>query len=85
MYKFISNQTKPTVRIAVLFSFIFIISACTQESEVKVSSELKKWHTISLTVDGPVTSELDEVNPFLNYRLDVTFSKGNKSYLIPGY
>lgn len=82
---FNSNQVKATVRIAVLFSFIFFISACTQDSEVNVSGELKKWHTITLTLDGPLTSELDENNPFLNYRLDVTFSNGNKSYVIPGF
>jgi hypothetical protein len=85
MYKFISKQTKPTARIVVLFLVIFFISAFTQKSEVNITGELKKWHTITLTLDGPLTSELDENNPFLNYRLDVTFSKGNKSYTIPGF
>ncbi len=28
---------------------------------------------------------MDENNPFLNYRLDVTFKNGNKVYVIPGF
>lgn len=85
MHTFNSNQVNSTVQLTVSLIFIFIISACTKQSEIKVSGEMKKWHAITLTLDGPVTSELDEINPFLNYRLDVTFTKENKSYVIPGF
>ncbi len=55
--------------------------------EVSVSGELKKWHKVTLTFNGPMTSETDKYNPFFNYRLDVTFShkKTGKSYRVPGY
>ena len=39
----------------------------------EVSGDLMKWHKVTLTFDGPETSETTEPNPFLFYRLDVTF------------
>ncbi|MBV5311945.1 MAG: DUF5060 domain-containing protein [Prolixibacteraceae bacterium] len=52
----------------------------------KIQGEIKKWHTISLQFDGPQCSETDfSPNPFLDYRVEVTFTKGHKSYKIPGF
>lgn len=54
--------------------------------EVFITGERKKWHKITLSFDGPAYSELDgSLNPFLDYRLVATFTKGNKSYQVPGY
>lgn len=52
-----------------------------------ITGELKKWHKVTLTFDGPQTAETDTLNPFLNYRLNVLFShkKSGKKYLVPGY
>ncbi|MBP2833220.1 DUF5060 domain-containing protein [Aquimarina sp. U1-2] len=52
-----------------------------------VSGELKKWHKVTLTFDGPNSSETANDNPFLNYRLNVTFThqSGSPSYVVPGY
>ena len=53
-----------------------------------VSGELRKWHKVSLTFDGPFHNEADvNPNPFLDYRLNVTFthSASGKSYTVPGY
>ena len=55
-------------------------------NDVKIDGELKKWHKVSLTFNGPNTSETASNNPFLNYRLNVTFTHQNgKSYKVPGY
>ncbi len=56
-------------------------------SHIDVEGELKKWHKVTLVFDGPETSETDDYNPFLNYRLNVTFSHAGsgKSYKVPGY
>lgn len=62
-----------------------MITSCKEYKEVKISGELKKWHRITFNFEGPETSELDENNPFLNYRLDVTFKCDDKVYMIPGY
>ena len=69
---------------------LFLVSAiafgaCQTNEPVTFSGELKEWHKITLTFDGPVSSELDSVNPFTNYHLDVTFSKNGASFVVPGY
>ncbi len=51
----------------------------------EISGELKKWHKITFTFDGPEVDEKDVVNPFLHYRLEVTFSNKGRSYRVPGY
>jgi hypothetical protein len=53
----------------------------------QVSGELKQWHRITVTFDGPQTSEEATPNPFRNYRLNVTFSHAasGKRYIVPGY
>jgi len=50
-----------------------------------ITGELKQWHNITLTFDGPRTSETATPNPFLHYRLNVTFAQGSNSYVVPGY
>jgi hypothetical protein len=58
-----------------------------QETKTEISGELKKWHKVTITFDGPETSEMDEFNPFMNYRFNVLFSHEatGKNYLVPGY
>ncbi|MFY0607672.1 MAG: DUF5060 domain-containing protein [Cyclobacteriaceae bacterium] len=54
--------------------------------EVIISGETKKWHNVTLTFDGPSYAETDnDPNPFLDLRLNVTFTQGDLSYLVPGY
>jgi hypothetical protein len=53
-----------------------------------VSGELKQWHKVTLTVDGPSARETDnDPNPFTDYRMTVTFRHGSGSpeYKVPGY
>lgn len=57
------------------------------KTKVSVSNKIKKWHKMTITFDGPFTSETKTFNPFMNYRLNVTFkhTKTGKSYLVPGF
>jgi len=52
-----------------------------------VSGEMRKWHKITVAFTGPFVSETDSNNPFLNYRMDVTFTHADtgKQYVVPGY
>jgi hypothetical protein len=50
-----------------------------------VSGETKAWHRVTVTFDGPSTSEGATPNPFRDYRLDVTFTKGTRSLRVPGF
>ena len=63
------------------------LAAClaAQLAGATVSGERRQWHDIVLTFDGPQTSETADPNPFLQYRLTVTFTKGSKTYAVPGY
>jgi hypothetical protein len=51
-----------------------------------VSGELKKWHRVTILFDGPGAAEQDGANPFLDYRLDVTFiSPSGQTRRVPGH
>jgi len=66
---------------------LIAVTFCRAVVGAQVSGELKKWHKVTLTFDGPKTSETAEPNPFLCYRLSVSFTHQNsgKLYLVPGY
>ncbi len=55
------------------------------QADPVISGELKKWHKVTLTFEGPQTSETATPNPFADYRLNVTFTNGSATYLVPGY
>ncbi|MEQ1840807.1 MAG: Ig-like domain-containing protein, partial [Verrucomicrobiales bacterium] len=51
-----------------------------------VSGELKQWHRLTFTFNGPDTSETATPNPFLDYRLDVTFTgPSGQRFVVPGF
>ncbi len=53
-----------------------------------VSGELKQWHKVTLTFNGPFVHERDtQPNPFTDIRLNVTFTheSGAPRYVVPGY
>ncbi|MBO9702608.1 MAG: DUF5060 domain-containing protein [Sporocytophaga sp.] len=54
-------------------------------SQPSITGELKQWHKVSLTFTGPSTAEKDVINPFSDYRLNVYFTSGNHTYIVPGY
>ncbi len=56
-----------------------------QQPRCTVTGELKKWCAVTLTFDGSLTSETAEPNPFRDYRLQVTFTHGDKRYVVPGF
>lgn len=72
-----------------LLGLVFLASTASATSPVvKVSGELKQWHKVTLTLDGPAAAETDTApNPFTDYAFDVTFThaSGEPSYQVPGY
>lgn len=71
----------------ILFAALCAVTAPSVRAGARVSGELKQWHTLSLSFAGPDTSETADPNPFLDYRLNVTFrhKATGKTYLIYGY
>jgi hypothetical protein len=71
---------------AALFALLVQFAAAHASSgNIEISGELKKWHTITLTFDGPDTNEQAIPNPFLDYRLCVTFTNADKSNIVEGF
>ncbi len=71
-----------TLILAGLLSF----AAHASDAHVEISGKLAKWHKISLTFDGPETSERATPNPFTDYRLDVVFvGPSGRQYVVPGF
>jgi hypothetical protein len=54
-------------------------------SNPQITGQLKTFHKITITFDGPATAETAQPNPFTNCRLEVNFSKDGKHYTVPGY
>ena len=53
-----------------------------------VSGELRQWHKVTLTADGPQADEAGrDPNPFRDFRMTVTFihESGVPVYNVPGY
>ena len=58
------------------------------DDAIRISGELKQWHKVTLTMDGPLAQESGaSVNPFTAYRMWVTFrhASGSPTYRVPGY
>lgn len=50
-----------------------------------VSGELKMWHRVTITFEGPATAEDATPNPFRDFRLDVMFTRGERKLVVPGF
>ncbi len=44
-----------------------------------------KWETITIDFEGPESNESAAINPFTDYRLEVTFIHSKKKSMVPGY
>ncbi len=74
--------------ISIIAVTMFLASCNSNYKKASITGELRQWHKVTLTVDGPMASESDTLlNPFLDYRMLVTFTheSGSPSYHIPGY
>ena len=62
------------------FSALLILSGCNSHHSVTLQGELKTWHTLTLSFEGPEVSEQSYPNPFLNYRLNVEFTNETDTF-----
>jgi hypothetical protein len=67
--------------------FLFLLFSCQVRDKeiVIIEGEMQQWHKVTLLVNGPETAEWEKENPFLDYRLEATFTNGEKSYTVPGF
>src|SRR4030042_4421448 len=71
--------------LSLLSAVYLFVSSCITSDQVKVTGEMKVWHTITFTFTGPESSEFDTINLFTDYRLDVGFTNGKQEIYVPGY
>ena len=82
-----------TIRAVVLVAVCVSSGVAAQRATVPaipveaVTGELRQWHKVTLTFVGPMLPETSETNPFLDYRLTVTFTheSGAPVVVVPGY
>jgi hypothetical protein len=75
---------KLTKRIASSLVSTMLLAGCISNADLP-RIEIAQWHTLELDFEGPQTSETATENPFLDYRLDVTFTQADTSYHIRGF
>ena len=84
-------MNKPSHNLTIIFSMLLTVLLCVAPASAQpaatVTGELKKWHPVTITFDGPDANETDPYNPFLGYRLEVTFrhENGRTTHTVPGY
>ena len=88
------NKQVNTLSILLLIGFL-IVQSCTPNllTQAKPDNSTTKentpihaqWHTVTLSFNGPNTSEMEADNPFLNYRLRVTFQHQDSKQIIQGF
>lgn len=98
MRKFKLTNKNRNRSLAVLLLGIFIVGALliylanqtieTTKDADAATTVYKKWDEITLDFAGShgnLSQNSSNPNPFLDYRLTVTFINGNKTYVVPGY
>lgn len=75
------------IQLVLLSLWTDVVSARTEPSPAVVSGELRQWHRITLTFEGPQASETGQPNPFRHYRMNVTFAElsSHQIVLVPGF
>lgn len=76
------------VLIPTLLILVFLCSCTSLGNKSQIEGELKKWHKVTLKLQGPEAHERDSFpNPFLHYEMNVFFEheSGTPGYKVPGY
>ena len=55
--------------------------------QYSITGELRRWHKVTIDFSGPNTSETANPNPFMDFRLNVTFTHtdSGKVFVVPGF
>lgn len=76
-------------RLSILFILMLVlgIELNVLAANVSISGALQRWHRMTLTFNGPQSAENAALNPFTNYRLNVTFTHldSGSTFVVPGF
>ena len=69
-----------------LLPLLLVIAAVSPGVSQQVDGTGMRWHRVTISFDGPDTCTTCDPNPFLRYRLDVTFTGPNgETFEVPGF
>ena len=71
--------------IILLFFAAWFFNNSNRQSQFSIEGEFKRWSKVTFVYKGPQSSEIGEINPFLNYRIDAEISNKSSVYHINGY
>ena len=73
--------------IFLILPFLFLASCGKKENSAtpEIKGDRILWHELTLIITGPNSGENDSINPFLRYRLDVTFTHQQEKFVVPGF
>lgn len=75
------QNDKTMLRTTLFLILVSLLFGCTPEPDFTVPV----WQKLTLSFEGPATDEQSDDNPFLNYRLEVTFTHAEKTIVVPGF
>jgi hypothetical protein len=73
------------IPIVVLAGFALTAAPAFAQGKAALRGDATVWRAVTLDLDGPDSGETATPNPFADYRLDVTFTQGDRRYVVPGY
>lgn len=79
---------RPELVVATVLLMLRLAPLPGHAATARITGELRQWHKVTLTLDGPSARETDTApNPFTDYRFEVTFrhESGAAEYRVPGY
>ena len=73
-------------KISLLLLIISLVfQSCSEKKHYTLDGELKTWHTLTFSFNGPSLNEQSDQNPFLDYRLTAEFTSQDDTFLVPGF
>ncbi len=79
------TKTMKAKIILTLLCSLLVVPVWAQKTAGQLSGELQQWHRVTITFHDSGTSETATPNPFRDYRLNVTFTNGNRNFVVPGF
>ena len=73
--------------ITIILPLLFLSCERAPADKTQIDGAMLRWHPITITFDGPEAEEAGSVNPFRDYRLNVTFRHEalQAELTVPGY
>jgi hypothetical protein len=53
----------------IVYAFTLTIFLFSPVQSAEITGDIKQWHNVTLTFDGPQSSERALENPYMNYRM----------------